>query len=429
MRSLGKTLALVLVLLFLTSLVTLQRVTVKASPKTITVPDDFPTIQQAIDNANAGDTVFVRSGVYYHDGPIGQHMDGITINKTLSLIGENSNTTILKPRFTNSNYLRSGIHVTADRVTISGFTIDGFVSNFTVRHSTLNSTSYQNFGILIQMDDKGTHVPFGCRIVENNFIGCLDSSIEDFGDSDFISKNNANGGFRVNLWNTIVSENNIIGVTGITVGGSGASSTNVTIKQNNIINPKQQSLLYGIWLNFLKEGPIYIYGNNISGYKNGIWFYSSNCFVHNNNFIGNGVGIYLPNRILTKTNSMVGKGNEVCYNNFLNNNHSVFVDSAYFYPPNLKETNVVGNGTDVVSWDNGLVGNYWNDYNGSGVYMIDANNVDHHPLTQPVDISSPAPTLFSALVIPIIIVVVVLTVAILSLLLYSRHRKTTKLNK
>ncbi len=54
---------------------------VKAEPKTIVVPDDYSTIQEAVDNAAEGDTVFVKKG--YHFG-------SVFINKSLSLIGENN---------------------------------------------------------------------------------------------------------------------------------------------------------------------------------------------------------------------------------------------------------------------------------------------------------------------------------------------------
>ena len=37
---------------------------VKAESKTIVVPDDYATIQEAVDAASEGDTVFVKSGTY-----------------------------------------------------------------------------------------------------------------------------------------------------------------------------------------------------------------------------------------------------------------------------------------------------------------------------------------------------------------------------
>ncbi len=60
MGSLSKGFAFVLIALFLLSLVILPPTTVKAQSRTITVPDDFPTIQEAIKNASTGDTVFVN---------------------------------------------------------------------------------------------------------------------------------------------------------------------------------------------------------------------------------------------------------------------------------------------------------------------------------------------------------------------------------
>jgi len=82
--------ALVLVALFLTSIVVLPPNTVKAQSKTIIVPDDFPSIQAAIGNATNGDMIFVRKGNY--DGPIN---DTLKIDKAISLIGEDANSTIL----------------------------------------------------------------------------------------------------------------------------------------------------------------------------------------------------------------------------------------------------------------------------------------------------------------------------------------------
>jgi hypothetical protein len=60
MSRLGKTHALLLVFLFLLSLVTLPNYTVKAQSKTIVVPDDYPTITDAIENAVNGDTILVK---------------------------------------------------------------------------------------------------------------------------------------------------------------------------------------------------------------------------------------------------------------------------------------------------------------------------------------------------------------------------------
>jgi len=62
----------------------------RAKPKTWIVDDDGPadfhTIQEAINKANPNDTIFVRNGTYY---------ENVVINKTISLIGENNEATIV----------------------------------------------------------------------------------------------------------------------------------------------------------------------------------------------------------------------------------------------------------------------------------------------------------------------------------------------
>ena len=78
--------------------------------KVIRVPDDYPTIQAAIDAASSGYIITVPSGTYF---------ELLVIDKPLKLVGEDKNTTII-------NGSRSGycVHVTADNVEISGFRIE-----------------------------------------------------------------------------------------------------------------------------------------------------------------------------------------------------------------------------------------------------------------------------------------------------------------
>jgi len=62
----------------------------KAETTTIIVPDDYPTITDAIGNATEGDTIFVKKGTY--ECPINQTL---VIDKTISLIGEDAKNTII----------------------------------------------------------------------------------------------------------------------------------------------------------------------------------------------------------------------------------------------------------------------------------------------------------------------------------------------
>ena len=115
----------------------------------IIVPDDYSSIQTAIDHAFAGQTIFVRNGVYQE-----QH---ITIDKRISLIGENSNSTILEG-INNVKYPPPYvIQISANNVLVSGFTItNGFLGG--IRVETLGSVNQ----------------PTGCTITGNNIMNNSD---------------------------------------------------------------------------------------------------------------------------------------------------------------------------------------------------------------------------------------------------------------
>jgi parallel beta-helix repeat protein len=82
---------------------------VKTEPATIVVPDNYLTIQEAVDHANEGDTVFVRKGTYH---------EHVIVNKTVFLVGEDKATTVI-----DGNQTGTVVMVTTDNVNISGFTI------------------------------------------------------------------------------------------------------------------------------------------------------------------------------------------------------------------------------------------------------------------------------------------------------------------
>ena len=340
----------------------------------IVVPDDYPDIQTAINNAKDGDTVFVKTGVYRT-----YSIDGIYLNKSISLIGENSQYTVLtRYPVEYSRFAHVSVSMQAENATISGFTITG-----------------SSIGILLSGS--------GCKITGNNIsYGSGDGIyMSSSGKNIVISENNITGnqkGIYQQSSDSLIINNNITqNDQGILVDFCG----NVTFAQNNIVgNTKGLTLLW--------TGPFYVYENNITdNTAYGIEFAETcnNATVHNNNILRNKIGISLYNYDFDDKAS-IGVGNTVYNNNIAENLQNVLVEASYRYENVSLSYRGALNGTDVVLWDNGYVGNYWSHYqtrypnaskiDNSGVwdtpYVIDANNTDHYPLTKQVDITAPPPT-------------------------------------
>lgn len=74
--------------LLLTSLLTLVFNTRKAEATIRRVPEDYPTIQQAVNAAENGDIVLVSNGTYYENVVI--------YGKSISVIGKDTSNTFIK---------------------------------------------------------------------------------------------------------------------------------------------------------------------------------------------------------------------------------------------------------------------------------------------------------------------------------------------
>jgi parallel beta-helix repeat protein len=73
------------------------------------VPDEFPTINQAIQNATDGDNIFIKEGIYN---------ETLVIDKQLNIQGEDTNKTII-----NGNLTGTVIQIFHDNVNITGLTV------------------------------------------------------------------------------------------------------------------------------------------------------------------------------------------------------------------------------------------------------------------------------------------------------------------
>jgi parallel beta-helix repeat protein len=239
-----KNVALLVVLVFLATSCLTVYLPVTAESKTITVPDDFPTIQEAINAADAGDIIFVKRGTYV-ENPV--------VNKSVSLVGEDRDATVID--------VTAGLKVESNNVTLTGFTIyNGW------RGISLSGNQCSISGNKITDATNGI-VLFDC---ENNSI--TENTFKSIGLSSAIQLNFANRNF--------VNSNYIDScIEGIQIW---QNSNNNTVSENTITNCQDTAI------NFQYSNDNTIIGNNISRSGLGTSIYGSNRnIISNNNYAYN----------------------------------------------------------------------------------------------------------------------------------------------
>ncbi len=188
-------------------------------------PNNYSMIQDGIDAANAGDTVFVYddSSPYY---------ENVVVNKTINLIGENKDTTVI-----DGNYSRHTIHVSADSVYIRGFTIrkgytDGIflVSSYsTIEGNNINSNKQSGINLWLSYWVYKNNITG--NIISNNWHGILIHGSSNNITGNIISNNI--GGISLGSYNNTITYNSILkNLIGIAV----QNEVNNTILKNNILN-------------------------------------------------------------------------------------------------------------------------------------------------------------------------------------------------
>lgn len=123
----------------------------------IRVPQQYPTIQKAINAAKPGDTILVASGTY---------VERIFINKALRLTGENRNNTIIDADYGTGPVVSTN----ASNVNITGFTIrNGHPESYAIYIlNSLNSSIREN---IITQNNRGIFITHCINImVVNNTV-------------------------------------------------------------------------------------------------------------------------------------------------------------------------------------------------------------------------------------------------------------------
>jgi parallel beta-helix repeat protein len=192
-------------------------------------PGNYTKIQDAINDASDGDTVYVFSGLYKEET--------IIIQKSLHLIGEDKNTTILEEKNPKSTV----IAIYSENVRVEGFTIKN-IERAGIYTFANNATIVGN--IFLDVDDAMV-IQNDYHIIENNMISSrihgiyLQWSNESYVSNNIISECSYGiiffSAYRNTIYGNILKNNSV----GVFVWSYYARGNNII--KNNFENNKQHA--------------------------------------------------------------------------------------------------------------------------------------------------------------------------------------------
>lgn len=291
----------------------------------------YSSIQEAINDATIGDTIDVSSGLYY---------EHLTINKTLTLQGENKDTTVI-----DGNGNGTVVDVTSENVTITGFTIRGSGCSCADYAGVYAEPSSQNLNLT------GNSIVLSGFGIKLNKASNVTLSHNEIADNSYAVEITFSSG------NSIIGNEMANNVYGFDLN---PSSDNIIVGNNMTSNTN-----YDIMLRSSSNENIFA-ENEITKSSHGVRLYSSFNNTFNGNFVSdNAIGIDIQN----------STDNDLYQNSFTDNSQHI-----QFYGSGLDNT-----------WDEDNVtgGNYWNNYTGidsnhDGIgdspQVLDSSNQDNYPL-------------------------------------------------
>jgi hypothetical protein len=225
--------------------------------KTIKVPEQSATIQQAIDNSQHGDTVLVDPGEYFEN--INFAGKNIVVASNFILSGDRSlisSTIINGSQPTNNNKASCVLFISGETrdAVLEGFTLTGGTGTlWTDEHGAGNY--FEGGGILIALCSPTIRN----NIIEGNAARRPST----------LSESSGGGGIRAGDGNPLIINNIIRNNSGLYGGGIVMNYTNGTIKNNLIynnvvkeLNPRSQTFGGGgLWINTCDT--VYVENNTI----------------------------------------------------------------------------------------------------------------------------------------------------------------------
>lgn len=306
-----------------------------------TGPGNYSNIQEAIDNANDGDIIYVYNGTYY---------ENLRISKKINLIGEDKENTIIDCLHRTIIC----ISLLADSVTISGFTIKNGNTGIWMYHGTNNTisnnviTNQRDEGVVLcsmsKKPIKGNKI-IGNEIINNSGYGIVivASSSEILVKDNIISYNKKHGIMLVDS-----SNNNITGNT---------------ISRNEF---------HGIYVKCYFKNNIIIHNNIIENNKSGIYLKGG----HNNIIKENIIVKNKQNGIFLIQHGNNSKYNTIVNNTVIENNWGI--NLSYSILNNISRNNISNNQQNGISISHGggnwLLGNHVENNKGIGVFIERANS-------------------------------------------------------